>query len=267
MKKRPAMQFDDAPSAVTESATRSRPGNPARPPLLILNGLGANIELVAPFVEAMAAPTIVTFDVPGGGLAHGFALPALVGGALAEGLLDHLDISDSDVLGVSGRSDRAAVRLPVRARCRRLVLAATAPGALMVPAHPSVLLKMVTPRRYVDTARTGSPVTFYGGVFRRDPNRRRHAAPRSLLESRRLLPAACGRRRLDEPALALHAAPAHADHGRAPTIRWSRQSTPTSCSGSAPDARLEILDCGHLFLVTAPRNGRSSNRSRRSPRS
>ena len=37
-----------------------------------------------------------------------------------------------------------------RARCRRLVLVATATGGLMVPARPSVLVRMVTPRHYLD---------------------------------------------------------------------------------------------------------------------
>jgi pimeloyl-ACP methyl ester carboxylesterase len=34
--------------------------------------------------------------------------------------------------------------------CRKLVLAATSPGAIMVPGSPRVLWKMATPRRYVD---------------------------------------------------------------------------------------------------------------------
>ena len=55
-------------------------------------------------------------------------------------------------------------------RCRRLVLAATATGALMVPGRPSVLVKLTTPRRYVDSRhahRIAGDV--YGGAFRRDP--------------------------------------------------------------------------------------------------
>ncbi|WP_370180094.1 alpha/beta fold hydrolase [Rhodococcus wratislaviensis] len=49
-------------------------------------------------------------------------------------------------------------------RCRRLVLAATATGALMVPARPSVLTKMLTPRRFVDRDCLASiAATIYGG--------------------------------------------------------------------------------------------------------
>jgi hypothetical protein len=44
-----------------------RQGDSARMPLLILNCLGANIELVQPFVDALPGPTIAIFDVPGVG--------------------------------------------------------------------------------------------------------------------------------------------------------------------------------------------------------
>jgi pimeloyl-ACP methyl ester carboxylesterase len=54
--------------------------------------------------------------------------------------------------------------------CRKLVLAATSPGAIMVPGRPSVLWKLATPRRYFDkefmrTIASG----IYGGDFRQDP--------------------------------------------------------------------------------------------------
>ena len=39
----------------------------ARPPLLMFNGIGANIELVAPFLDALEGPEVIIFDVPGVG--------------------------------------------------------------------------------------------------------------------------------------------------------------------------------------------------------
>jgi poly(3-hydroxyalkanoate) depolymerase len=55
-------------------------------------------------------------------------------------------------------------------RCRRLVLAATSPGAVMVPARPSVLSKMVTPRRYLSPGyMQKAAAAIYGGEARRDP--------------------------------------------------------------------------------------------------
>ena len=60
-----------------------------------------------------------------------------------------------------------------RARCRRLVLVSTATGALMVPAKPSVLAKMVTPRRYTDRGYLEQiAADLYGGSARTDPEPR-----------------------------------------------------------------------------------------------
>ena len=192
----------------------------ARPPLLFLNGLGANIELAQPFIDALPGPTVVIFDVPGVGGSPTPPSPYRPAGIarLAAGLLDHLGYCRGGrARRVVGRSDRAAVRAPASARaaagsCSRRRRRARS----WCPAHPSVLLKMATPRRYVDRAhahRVAGDV--YGGAFRRDPGARRgDAAPRPLLEPRRLLPAARRRVRLDEPAVAVDAAPADADHGR-----------------------------------------------------
>ena len=59
-----------------------------------------------------------------------------------------------------------------RSRCRRLVLVSTATGALMVPARPGVLVKMITPRRYTDrTHLEHIAAQIYGGSARADPAR------------------------------------------------------------------------------------------------
>src|SRR5215471_5535751 len=151
-----------------------RAGDPERIPLLILNGLGANIELAEPFIDALEGPTIVIFDVPGVGGSPTPPSPYRPSGVarLASGLLDHLGFDRVDVLGVSwGGAIAQQFAFQFRARCRRLILAATSCGALMVPAHPSVLLKMLTPRRYTDrdhALKVAGDV--YGGIFRHDPD-------------------------------------------------------------------------------------------------
>jgi len=87
------------------------------------------------------------------------------------GLLDQLGYQRADVLGISwggGLAQQFALRCPDRVR--RLVLVATAPGALMVPGHPRVLLRMLTPRRHHDpgyAARIAGEL--YGGSVRGDP--------------------------------------------------------------------------------------------------
>jgi len=149
-----------------------RAGDSSRVPLLVLNGLGANIELARPFIDALNAPPIIIFDVPGVGGSPTPRSPYRPAGIarIAEGLLDHVGISGVDVLGVSwggAIAQQFALRNPVR--CRKLVLAATSPGALMVPGRPSVLFRMATPRRYVDPAHARRVAGhIYGGDFRRD---------------------------------------------------------------------------------------------------
>src|SRR4051794_12241376 len=130
-----------------------RLGDPERVPLLILNGLGANIELARPFIEALSGPSIVIFDVPGVGGSPTPTWPYRPSSVarLAAALLDHLGYARADVLGVSWGglvAQQFAFQHP--SRCRRLVLAATTTGALMVPGSLSVLVKMATPKRYVD---------------------------------------------------------------------------------------------------------------------
>ena len=45
-----------------------RPGNGTRTPLLLMNGLGANFEVLEPFVNALdPAFEVIRFDVPGVG--------------------------------------------------------------------------------------------------------------------------------------------------------------------------------------------------------
>jgi len=231
-----------------------RDGDRSRSPLLLLNGLGANIELALPFVDALDAPTVVTFDVPGVGGSPTPPSPYRPSGIarLAAALLDHLGHAEADVLGVSwGGAIAQQFALQHRSRCRRLVLAATSPGALMVPAQLPVLLKMLTPRRYVDHAHALKVAgDVYGGVFRRDPAAVMHTFEHVRFSSRggyyMQLAAACGWTSL--PWLWSL---------RQPTLIMAGADDPLVPLANAylmhwliPDARIEILDCGHLFLVT-----------------
>jgi poly(3-hydroxyalkanoate) depolymerase len=174
---------------------------------------------------------------------------------LGSDLLDHLGMPQADVLGVSwGGAIAQQFALQHPARCRRLVLAATAPGALMVPARPSVLFKMLTPRRYVDRAhaqRVAGDV--YGGAFRREPELVDRTFRHVRFASRRgyylQLAATFGWTSLPWlPAL------------RQPTLIMTGADDPVVPASNArlmqwliPDARVVTLDCGHLFLVTLPR--------------
>jgi poly(3-hydroxyalkanoate) depolymerase len=138
-------------------------------PLVLCNGIGAALEVLDPLVEQLHCP-VVRFDVPGTGgsrtsrLPYGFPYLAWVLGRV----LSKLDISVVDVLGLSwggALAQQFAFQNP--RRCRRLVLVATGTGALMVPAHPRVLTKMLTPRRFSDPGYAASIAgELYGGTVR-----------------------------------------------------------------------------------------------------
>src|SRR5215831_841840 len=118
-----------------------RPGDKAQPPLLLFNGIGANIELIEPFLDALKGPEAIVFDVPGVGGSPAPKLPYRPStlARLSGRLLDQLGHKQVDVLGVSwGGALAQQFAFQHGARCRRLVLAATSPGHLMVPAKPSV---------------------------------------------------------------------------------------------------------------------------------
>jgi len=145
-----------------------------QPPLLMFNGIGANLELAFPFMRAFKDTEAVIFDVPGvGGSPAPMApyRPSTIA-RLARDLALKLKLGPRiDVAGVSwggGLAQRFARQYPQI--CRRLVLIATAPGVAMVPGHPSVLLKMASPRRYADRGYMRSiAADLYGGAFRKDP--------------------------------------------------------------------------------------------------
>jgi poly(3-hydroxyalkanoate) depolymerase len=142
-------------------------------PLLLFNGIGANLELCFPFMEAMPEKEIVIFDVPGVGRSEMSWRPRRFSGLarLASKLLDRLGYRQVDVIGVSwggALAQQFARQYPER--CRRLVLAATSPGAIMVPGRPTALAKMLTPRRYLQpNYMQKAAADIYGGEARRDP--------------------------------------------------------------------------------------------------
>ena len=154
-----------------------RPGDGSLPPLLLMNGIGASLEVLQPFVDALdPRREVIRFDVPGVG---GSPLPVMpytmiTFAPVVAGLLNELGHPGAvDVLGFSwggGLAQQFAVQH--RARCRRLVLAATGTGSVMVPASPRVLSHMITPRRHRDpeyALRIAGEI--YGGTMRQHPER------------------------------------------------------------------------------------------------
>ncbi|PWW22577.1 poly(3-hydroxyalkanoate) depolymerase [Geodermatophilus normandii] len=234
-----------------------RRGDGSRPPLLLMNGIGASLEVLQPFVDALdPRRTVVRFDVPGVGGSPPPVVPYVLATLtpVVSALLRRLGHDEPvDVLGLSwggGLAQHFAVQH--RHRCRRLVLAATGTGSLMVPASPRVLAHMLTPRRHRDpeyAARIAG--TIYGGTVRTDPER----AARALHADTRVGPrrgyyyqlaASTGWSSL--PFLSLI---------RQPTLVLSGDDDPIIPTVNArllsrgiPRARLHLYAGGHLALVT-----------------
>jgi poly(3-hydroxyalkanoate) depolymerase len=155
-----------------------RPGTGDGPPLVVANGIGASLELLDPFVEAVdPAIEVIRFDVPGTGGSpqprRAYSMHVLA--RLVGQLLDELGHDRFDVLGISwGGALAQQLAFANPRRCRRAILVATGTGSVMVPGHPRVLSKMITPRRYRDPAYAEriAPI-IYGGSVRTEPERAR----------------------------------------------------------------------------------------------
>lgn len=122
-------------------------------PLLFFNGIGANIEAMAPLAEMLPERDFLTFDMPGVGGSPEPMIPynAWMMGRISEQLLDRYDMNQVDVMGVSwGGAMAQQFTLQNGPRVNRLILAATTAGMLMVPGNPKALAKMADPRRYID---------------------------------------------------------------------------------------------------------------------
>src|SRR6202050_5298465 len=148
-------------------------GPKGRPPFLLFNGIGANLELAEPFLRALKRTEAIIFDVPGVGGSPAPPRPYRPStiARLAQRLINQLGRRRGDVAGVSwGEGLAQQFAHQHYSMCRKLVLAATSPGAIMIPGSPGVLWKMATPRRYLDREfmRRAAP-EIYGGRFRQAP--------------------------------------------------------------------------------------------------
>ncbi|MCW2635109.1 MAG: phaB [Blastococcus sp.] len=235
-----------------------RPGtDPSVPPLLLMNGIGASLEVLEPFVEALdERRSVIRFDVPGVGGSPRPVVPYNLStfSPVVAGMLNRLGFDgEVDVLGLSwggGLAQHFAVQH--RRRCRRLVLVATGTGTLMVPANPRVLSRMLTPRRHRDPEYARQIAgDIYGGTVRTDPER----AARALHAATRL-----GPRRGYYYQLA-----ASAGWSSLPFLKLIRQPTLLVAGDDdpiipvinarvmarlIPHARLHLYQGGHIALIT-----------------
>jgi poly(3-hydroxyalkanoate) depolymerase len=227
-------------------------------PMLLFNGVGANLELAGLLVSELDSIETLIFDVPGAGQSPPPRFPYRLStmARLARRLLDALGYGRVDVMGVSwggGLAQQFAIQYPQRVR--RLVLAATAMGApLMLPARPRVLLKMLNPRRYVDPGYMQRVAPeLYGGDMRDNTGAvelfTRHAHGGHPRGYRYQILAILGWSslpwlwRITQPTLVM----AGRDDPLVPLLNARL------LSWLLHDSRLHVIDDGHLFLLTRAR--------------
>jgi poly(3-hydroxyalkanoate) depolymerase len=236
-----------------------RPGDGSGPMLLLINGLGANLELFEPFLDALdnvggQKIGTICFDIPGVGGSPLPRFPLRFRGLarLVAQMLDVLGHQQVDVLGISwggGLAQQFAHQYPWR--CRRLILVSTSTGGISVPGRPDVLAKLLSPRRYFSPSYMESiaPI-LYGGGFQENPDlARAHAqmirAPHSLGYYGQML-AGLGwtsihwLHRLRQPTLVL----AGKDDAIVPPINARIMAR------LIPNATLRVFKGGHLFALT-----------------
>jgi poly(3-hydroxyalkanoate) depolymerase len=229
-------------------------------PLLLINGLGANLEMWQPLVRELAGDReLIAFDLPGTGCSARprwpLRMPQLA--RLVTELLDELGHEQLDVLGYSLGgivAQELAHRTP--GRIRRLILCATTPGLPSVPPDPFVTALMLTPARYWNRqlAELILPI-IAGGRTARDPGvlqaglEKRLVQPPSALGYLYQLYALSGWsshpwiRTVAHEALVLHG-------DRDPVVPLVNGRY---LADALPNGRLQVVEgAGHLFLLDEP---------------
>jgi poly(3-hydroxyalkanoate) depolymerase len=230
-----------------------RRGRKSSPPLVLFNGIGASLELLEPFVKALKGVEVVAFDIPGIGGSPAPAVPYRYSQLvhLTDGLLATLGYDGQvDVLGLSWGgmlAQQYAYANPQR--CRRLILAATSTGWIMVPGRLSAIIRLTNPRRYAYPPRSKRFALGIGSLRRRlklvgrDP--RTVQPPRGLGYLYQLTAlwgwtSVLWLHRLRQPTLVM----AGTEDKVIPLANAEMLAR------LIPHARLFTIDDGHLFLIT-----------------
>jgi poly(3-hydroxyalkanoate) depolymerase len=230
------------------------PGAPGRRPLVLVNGIGASLELLDPLVDALdPVRPVIRFDVPGIGGSPMPWVPLPMAGlaVLVAGILDALGHARADILGLSwggGIAQQFALQHPDRTG--KLALVSTGTGVMMVPARLTVLAKMLTPRRYNDRSyRREEGAEIYQGESQ--------AAVEAVFA--RVLPVRARAYMFQLMALATWTSLPVLPLIAAPTLLLNGRRDPVIpvvnahiMAGLLPRATLHLHEGGHLGILTRP---------------
>ncbi len=228
------------------------------PPLLLVMGLGGNIEMWGPLERALNAHGIQTiaYDASGTGHSPSRLVPQRMPGLARQAahLLNSLGHPHADVLGVSfGGAVAQELALGNPHRVRRLVLASTACGLGGVPGNPFALSLLATPLRYYSPAflRLTAGVLYGPTITPRDD------LLREQISARRARPPTLWGYASQLVAGAAWTSLPWLGRIRAPTLVLSGDQDPIVPSRNArilarriPSARLEVVrGAGHLLVI------------------
>ncbi len=241
----------------TELRVATRSGSASRPPLILLNGIGAKLEALNGFIDVLNPEIgVIIFDVPGVG---GSPKPSRTlrmpdHAMIMADLLEHLGHPQADVFGVSwggALAQQFAYTCPNQ--CRRLIVGATAPSSITIPTNPMAMMTAMNPMRFMQKDYVANnAMKMYGGKLRENPqalgNVTDHMATgkESAGAIMHQMMALMGwtslhwLHQIKQPTLVIH--------GKDDPI-----VSPTNAQTIArriPNARLELVDCGHLFILT-----------------
>jgi poly(3-hydroxyalkanoate) depolymerase len=170
-----ALQVEAVNVKGTELRTARRSGSGERPPLVILNGIGARFEALRRFTDVLNPEIgVILFDIPGVGGTPRPAMPFRLSDlarTMAD-LLEYFEHEEADVFGVSwggALAQEFAYRHPEY--CRRLILGSTAAGAMtMIPGNPLTMMTAMNPMRFMQKDYVANhAMRMYGGRLRDDP--------------------------------------------------------------------------------------------------
>jgi poly(3-hydroxyalkanoate) depolymerase len=227
-------------------------------PLLLVMGLGGNIEMWDPLERALNARSIqtITYDASGTGDSPPRLIPRRMPALARQAahVLDALGYPVVDVLGVSfGGAIAQELTRSNPDRVRRLILASTMCGLGGIPGKPRALAILATPLRYYSPAFVRltahalyGPAVAPGGHFMHDQITARVARPPTIWGYVGQLTATAGwtslpwLHRLNNPTLVISG-------GADPIVPPINARI---LAARIPNAQLDIVDgAGHLLLL------------------
>lgn len=241
----------------TKLRTAVRRGSGKRPPLVLLNGIGAKLEALGGFVDVLNPEIgVILFDIPGVGgspkLSRPLRMPDMA--HTMAGLLRELGYESADVFGVSwggALAQQFAHSCPQQ--CRRLILGATATGMMMIPGNPISMMSMMNPLRFMQKDFVAkNAASMYGGRLRKDPTALQKVSEHMMGGGGGFGPmmtqgmALMGwssmpfLHKLKQPTLVI----AGKDDPIVPPVNGQL------IARRIPNAKFVLVDCGHLFILT-----------------